>query len=282
MATSDASTAAIVASYAQASTRLTEQVVAAIQAAWDALTSWHRPDIDAFVARVVPQVAAGQQRMSSVTSAFLAQQRAAAGLRARPVPVPARQVSGAAVRNGADPTDVYYRSGVQVWRDLAEGRSLGDAVAHGRYRAGEAARTDMELAKTHTSRLVLAEDREVKAFARVLVGEENCALCVVASTQRYHKGDLLPIHGGCDCSVRALYDASEQVIDPDLLEAAHDAIMATFGLSDAGARKVDYRKLILVREHGELGPVLTVARHHFTGPEAAAAGVDLSRVPGRS
>lgn len=281
MATPEQVTAALLAAYGRSAARLTAQVVEAIQTAWDALTSWRQDDIERFVAQVTPIVGGAQQQVANLTAALLAQQRAAAGLPARKVAVPPRAVTGAAVRNGTPPADVYQRAGIQVWRDLAEGRPLEDAVAHGRFRAEQAARTDLELAKVHTARLVLSGDREVFGFRRVLVTEENCALCIVASSQRYHKGDLLPIHPGCDCSVEPLYDeVDDQVIDPDLLEAAHDAIMATFGISDAGAREPDYRKLILVREHGEFGPTLTVARHTFTGPEAIKSGLDLSKIPG--
>jgi hypothetical protein len=44
----------------------------------------------------------------------------------------------------------------------------------------------------------------------------------------------------------------------------HDAIRETFGEMAFDARQIDYRKILLVEQHGELGPTLTVARHHFT------------------
>lgn len=54
----------------------------------------------------------------------------------------------------------------------------------------------------------------------------NCALCVVVSTQRYWIEDLMPIHPGCDCSVRRCNRGMErqQVIDQDLLDRAHAAL----------------------------------------------------------
>jgi hypothetical protein len=50
----------------------------------------------------------------------------------------------------------------------------------------------------------------------------------------------------------------------DLLGPAHQAVEDTFGQSAADAHQIDYRKVILVRNHSELGPTLTVASHDFT------------------
>jgi len=96
----------------------------------------------------------------------------------------------------------------------------------------------------------------------------SSALCYVASTQRYSRGDLLPIHPGCDCGEEPIYGSSgvSDTIDEQLLDATHQAIDERFGEFDFGGRTVDYRKAIIVREHGELGPVLTVKGQHFTGP----------------
>lgn len=50
----------------------------------------------------------------------------------------------------------------------------------------------------------------------------------------------------------------------ELLEDVHKAIEAEFGMSARDARRIDYRKVLLVEQHGELGPVLTVSRHKFS------------------
>jgi hypothetical protein len=67
----------------------------------------------------------------------------------------------------------------------------------------------------------------------------------------------MPIYGNMDPG---------QVIDEQLLDSTHEAIAQRFGVSDRGARAIDYR-LIQVRDNGELGPVLTVRGQNFTGPE---------------
>jgi hypothetical protein len=67
------------------------------------------------------------------------------------------------------------------------------------------------------------------------------------------------------------------VIDEERLNAVHEAVEARFGFSDPSGREIDYRG-ITIREHGELGPVLTVKGQHFTGPEELGTTAGLTRV----
>jgi hypothetical protein len=143
-------------------------------------------------------------------------------------------------------------------------KPLTEAVARGERRAKLIGLTDLELAVTHTVRERLAEEPRYRYYRRVLTGAENCGLCVVASTQRYRKGDLMPIHPNCDCVVEPLPDDAPHVIDRDLLESAHQAIAETFGRSAVDGRSIDYRKIITVQNHSEMGPLLTVSRHKFS------------------
>jgi hypothetical protein len=275
--------AALALAYQQAMSEVRDRVTAAVEASWLALSSWRDEDIAAFVRAVLPVVLGGQQAMAGLVSAYLADSRSAAlDVPPRPVGVRLDRVTGAAARNGTPPGVVYRRAGEQVWRDLGAGKPLDEAVRHGLDRATKAAQTDLQRTKTLAAREVIRDDGEVVGHRRVLVGPENCALCVVASTQRYHKADLLPIHPGCNCEPRPMYGRSDpgQVIDEETLAAAHEAIMSTFGVSDAAARNPDYRKLILVRDHSELGPLLTVKKHRFSGPEVVKSKLDLSGIPG--
>lgn len=172
---------------------------------------------------------------------------------------------------------------------------MAKAVATGERRARTTGLTDLQLATTHTARDVLASNQKVVGYRRVLTGAENCGMCVVASTRLYHKRNLLPIHPGCDCvcapvmagedpgrtlnnrTIGAdavpkafnkhgvpIFDADQTIDLGDLLQETHDAITARFGESFRDAKRIDYRKVITVRQHGELGPVLTVSRHLFT------------------
>jgi hypothetical protein len=143
-------------------------------------------------------------------------------------------------------------------------KPLTEAIARGERRAKLVGLTDLELAVTHTVRERLAEEPRYRYYRRVLTGAENCGLCVVASTQRYRKGDLMPIHPNCDCVVEPLPDDAPHVLDRDLLESAHRAIAETFGKAATDGRSIDYRKIITVHNHAEMGPLLTVSRHKFS------------------
>jgi len=48
------------------------------------------------------------------------------------------------------------------------------------------------------------------------------------------------------------------------LDQIHSAIQKTFGMSARDAREIDYRKILVVHEHGELGPILAKRGNKFT------------------
>lgn len=247
-----------------------DRIVALVAASWTALGTYRDADIERFVAAVVPVVAGGQRQVAALTASYLSTV-AAATLEQPPraVGVKPEHVTGAAVRNGTDPAQVYRRAGITVWTDLADGKAPDVAIRRGGQRATNAAVTDLQLARTHTARWILSDDPNAAGYRRTLTGSRSCGLCVVASTQRYRRGDLMPIHPGCSCGIEPIYGRDPgRVLEPELLAETHAAIRDTFGVSDAGARDpIDYRDLLQVRRHGELGPVLTVRDHSFTGPD---------------
>jgi hypothetical protein len=173
-----------------------------------------------------------------------------------------------ALRNGVDAETVYRRPFVELWTALDKGKTMTEAIEAGAFRARTLATTELQLARRNVGLEIRGRNNRIVGYIRTLTGRENCALCYVASTQRYNRGDLLPIHPGCDCGELPLYGNSDpgQVINEELLEATHQAVEERFGLSDRGARAIDYRD-IQIRDHGEMGPMLTVRGQHFTGPD---------------
>jgi hypothetical protein len=264
---------------------LLRQVIAGRRTLRRALVEWIRrwfaaaesfrdADRARFVREFTP-VAIGAQR-SSASLMWAYESRVLADLSGdlrAPAPIQVDTVSGEALR-GVPPETVYARPFTEIYRQLSEDKSLTEAVTAGERRAMLIGVTDLELAEREAARQVLAGDDRAPAFyRRGLTGDENCAMCIVASTQRYRTGELMPIHPGCDCVVEPIPGDRDpgQVLNEQLLERAHEAIVARFGISDRSGREIDYRKLLLVREHGEFGPVLTVARHLFTGPDGVPA-----------
>jgi hypothetical protein len=289
----DASTAAMMAAYLAATAALRSRLLGMIAAGFAAQRDYRDAAAEAFVAMAVPAVGAAQQTMAALTSAYIAHLVAeAAGGSTAPIGVPLEALSNL---RGIDPTEVYRRPYVQVWTDLSKGKSFDDSVDAGARRAASLAATDLQLAKTRAAQVVMADDRRVVGYRRVLVGSHSCGMCVIASSVRYHKSNLMPIHPGCDCAIAPILgygdpgrtidsavlkeDASQldigsqgmkffshnDVIEVgDLLEPAHRAVEDSFGSRATDARAIDYRKVIMVRQHGEIGPVLTVADHKFT------------------
>lgn len=254
---------------------------AAVRISWLGLGSWRDADVERWANRVIPIAHGAQTRTAALQAAYHAAVASAAlGETVAPVPVAPGDVTTTALR-GVDTSDVYRRPAVATWTALSDGKPLASAVDVGLRRALSIVSTDQQLAKTRTSHRVLSSSDRVVGYSRVLTGSESCGLCAVASTQRYHRGDLMPIHPGCDCGIAEIYGDRDpgQVINQERLDATHESILDTFGSSDAGARSIDprnvnptqYRDLLIVHEHGEIGPVLGVRGQHFDGPTSIAA-----------
>lgn len=272
----------IIDRYASLQQQVRGGVIEALAQLWQGLTSWRDADAQAFAAQAAQLVAGGQRAVASLTDVYLATLLAdMVGGDVAPVGVDPGLVAGGL--RGVDPQQVYQRPFEQVWTELGKGKPLTEAVAAGERRARLLGETDLQLAKTHTAREVMSSREDIVAYRRVLNGAGNCGLCVISSTQRYHKRDLLPIHPGCDCGVAPVIGREDpgQVIDQALLDEAHAAIEERFGTFDAGGRAPDYRKVLLVREHGELGPVLTVRSHKFTGADGLNVDQAASELPRR-
>lgn len=244
----------------------TESVVLEL---WESLGSWRDNDAADFVAQAVPIVQAGQSTVSDLTAIYVAERAEEAFGDAVAAPdIPLDTVTSA---RGVPAEDVYRRPFTTVYTALSQGRSLADAVDLGRNRLSEI--TDLDLQRTYS----VAADRAMNGlpsryrpqfFQRVTTGGKTCAKCVVASTQRYRRGNLSPIHRKCDCRVEPLYNANDQVIAPGRLEAVHQAVADLTGRADRGARNPDYSQIVvdMTAYHGELGPMLVNPRDRFTGP----------------
>lgn len=270
---------AVIDQYSTAQAGLRANLLAMLARLWSGLTSYGADDAQRFAAEAVPLVSGAQRATAALTVAYLG--RVQSELTGAPVQMAAvspSQFVGDAVRN-ADPYVVYGRPFREVQRILADGKPPEVAVAAGARRLQSIAATDVQLAKTHASQAAMSAMDGVDGYRRVLEGAYNCGLCIIASTQRYHKKALMEIHPGCDCGVAPLLpgEAIGQVIEPGRLAAAHAAIADRFGKSSAAARGIAgeigpkgkpllYQDVLISHQHGEIGPVLGVRGQNFTGP----------------
>jgi hypothetical protein len=231
------------------------------------LGSWRSADALRYAELMERNLTGIKRQASSLSLAYYREIARNEGERFRSANIPATALTTSALRNGVSGITVYERPFVEMWTALKAGKSVTESIQAGAIRARSLATTEIQLAKRNAGLVARNSNDRIVGYIRTLSGSENCALCYVASTQRYRRGDLLPIHPGCDCGEQPIYGDSDpgQVINEQLLEATHETIEQRFGISDRGARGIDYR-LIQVRDHGELGPVLTVRGQHFTGP----------------
>jgi hypothetical protein len=259
----------LVNAYAATVEAVRNRVVAYATAMWSASPSLRDADVNALVSRIVPAVQAGQLQVANLTNAYITQLAAMEGITARPVAVDRDAILG---YRGVPAPDVYRRPAVTTYTKLATGQPFENAKAAGLARLTSILATDLQQARTRQAQKVYSGSG-FEYTVRTLTGNENCALCVIASTQRYHKSELMPIHPGCDCGQRGMKAGSDpgQVIDPNLLEMTHQAIDSKLGGTDRGARDLgegnpisDFLDLIVTNEHGELGPTLGWRDDHFT------------------
>lgn len=255
-------------SYQQAVAQIRDRLLMVADRLWFNMGSYRDSDIDRLVSLIVPHVQAGQIQIANLTEAYFQAVGARAG-------VDVQYVTGG---RGVPVDDVYRRPATTLYTALSQDVPMALAVTEGANRLGSLIATDMQMAKVRQSQRSL-QSAGITAFIRVLTGSENCALCVIASTQRYRVSDLSPIHPGCDCSVDTLppgFDPEEQVVNAELLELTHATIEQKLGGSDRGARNLglgktvsdtpvsDYTDLIVTRTHGEYGPTLSWRDETFT------------------
>lgn len=223
------------------------------------------------------------------------------------------------IRNGVPVTEVYHRSIVEARARVANGATFDEAMASGRARAVSTARTDVSLANKGEMARGGQLRPWVVGYRRVLTGR-SCAFCATASTQRYKSADLLPLHPSCDCDVAEIFGTEDpgRVINGDLLDELKKA-GAEDGRPDywngpyvvEGDGSIRYRKVenllgpdgqplrtpdgairrqvsagekvrVEVVDHGELGPMLTDAKHATTtAPELAPSSTGSSTAPAR-
>jgi hypothetical protein len=239
--------------------RLRDLLTAAVLRAWDGLPGHDRADVDEWLTTVLPLVTGAQRQSAALTEAYIAR-----ALRRAPRGIPIGDVTGAAVRAGTTPEDVYTRPFITFWSALKNGDDFAAALAAGGARATNAAATDVQLTMRATAAETGSEDDDITGWERVPDGGA-CSLCLIASTQRYHSDDLMPIHAHCGCGVRPLTGDHGHVINRDLygrLKAEGEIDKIT--RQRAAQRDSPDPLEAEVVHHGELGPVLVDPAHHFT------------------
>ncbi len=248
------------------------------------LGSWREDDFARYLQLVGPQIDGLKLQSANLQAVFYEQVAKANGQSFTPVAARTQDFSEPVIRNGPAVEEVYRRPFVETWTALAGGALLRTAIEQGAARASSIAETDIQLTSRQAGLNQRSANGNIVGYRRVLTGAENCALCAIAATQRYTRGQLKPIHPGCDCGEEQIYGDFDpgQIIDPEGLESVHEALVQQLGVSDRNARSAeigkfvdyetggtrlgDFTEIIATREHGEYGPTLTWRDQAFTGP----------------
>ena len=269
--------------YNSLSSRLVRGLGVRVAGAFTNLGSWRDADFERFTKMIEPTLTGGRLQAAKLQIGFYQQMAKARGESFGAPSISASDFTVPKLRKGAAAQEVYRRPFIDVYTALSQKKDMTQAIFAGANRISSIVSTDMQLARRNAGFMSRGANDNIVGYARTLTGSENCALCYTASTQRYTRGELMPIHPGCDCGEMQIYGDQDpgQVIDQIRLDATHEAIGARFGYPDGGARDIGLGKTytrkdgtivsadytaIAIREHGELGPLLTVADQHFTGP----------------
>jgi hypothetical protein len=269
--------------YNRLNTRLVRGAGALAGNVFRQLGSWRDDDIARYLNIVGPQIDGLKLQAANLQAAYYQEVAKANGESFTPQPVRSQDLTDQTLRNGPSPQEVYRRPFVEVYTALAGNQLLRTAVERGAARASSLAETDIQLASRQAGFKQRQGNNNIVGYRRVLTGSENCALCAIASTQRYRKIDLKPIHPGCDCGEEPIYGDFDpgQVIDQTGLDSIHEALQQQLGVRDYQARDAgigktvqygdnvrlaDFTEIIATREHGEYGPTLVWRDQRFTGP----------------
>jgi hypothetical protein len=106
-----------------------------------------------------------------------------------------------------------------MWKALGEGAEFDQAAELARASIESNAATDLAFAQGHAMADLSEAVEGVVGYRRVLAGV-GCDFCATAATQRYHTGDLMPIHPNCQCSVAPIIGTSDpgRVINAEVLD----------------------------------------------------------------
>lgn len=257
---------ALLDAYTTATRKIRDNAAANARSAWSSFEGWYSPPLVSALATEIAGVSVAAQQTLAGAAAQYAETMVGM-LAGRPVTLPAPQTP--TVRNGVDLWLAHTRPANTLKMRVATGASYEDAFAAAVRRGADMIVTDALLAtrETERERYLAAGVEQYRRVIRPELSESGtCGLCVAAADRLYSTDDLLPIHPpNCKCTTMPVVDGK----DPGEQITREDVRRAYQILSD-GDRNALANMRVRVREHGELGPVLTRAEDAFrSGPSVA-------------
>ncbi len=236
---------ALTAAYQGEMKRTRQAVADHVASVWRRLPDYRDEQVPGFLQAALPVVQAGQRRAVALTSAYLSR-----ALGAPPVGLDVETLVGAAVRNGMDPAEVYRRPFVTTWAAIAK-IGVQAAIEKGLSRLTSTADMDVAMSGRDT---LLAYQRVAPAVEsdRIIgwrrVAEPGCCdFCLSIDGAHTGPDEPQPLHNRCGCTA-------------DPITAGSSLVGALLGVGSRIDKTV-------IREHGELGPVITAHGDSFAGPD---------------
>lgn len=221
---------ALVSAQIAAQAQLRELVAGGVIAAWTALPDYNEDDVELWLARVLPLIAAATRQSITLADAYVARALGRRPLGIDPVPV------AAAARSGATPAEVYRRPFVTVWTALSRGVDRQAAIQAGGARAVSTARADVQLAQRAALVEIQRADPKIRGYRR-RADPGACKFCAKIDGAFVKSATAMALHNGCGCALEPSLTASKASPIPDG---------------------------VAVREHGEMGAYLGDPSHDFT------------------
>lgn len=245
--------AALVTVQGNSQAALTGFAVSAAGASAKAFTDWYSSAaIGQYASQLAALVESIQSQSASGTDAYLAEVLSA--MKGSHVS-PAGTIDVTGLRKGVSHTEVYGRSADVYRYQRSLGKTEDQAQEMAVQRAEVMAETDVQLAQQSQSQKFMMV-KKVSGYRRVIHPELStggtCGLCIAAATRFYSRGDLMPLHARCKCTVAPIINS----IDPgnSINKADLKDLYAQAGNSTARDKLKAVR--YTVHSDGEIGPVL--------------------------
>lgn len=231
---------------------------------WASLGDNYRSSVqEEFLEQLLPRVLAGQELLADLTGEYLNGCATILGLQMPTPPGELYERIRQGVR-GVPVDEVYTRPFTTVYTKLKNGETLPAAVAAGGLKLDRILGTDLQIVKRDATHAGMSQwDKhptgQTVFYQRVLKGSKNCALCIVASTQRYRVDHVQPIHPGCDCGFKPLPPGEyDHVLHPDRLEAIHAQIKEADKLPNSKRGAQWYENYIYQSKSDEWGETFSL------------------------
>jgi hypothetical protein len=271
MATEQQKYEVLVDRYAAEQASLIETLLRILLGVWFEFGWWGRPDmVNAAAAASAVHVDAATRRARRMSRAFVLRQLEL--LNATPTDLP--DIEDAYPRSGSSIVEVYQRPARQTEHlirerikrepDTAGWKVTDEEWAHFKERLSTIVSDDLAAVARDEATKVLRASPAIIGYRRVLHPEFSqtgpCGLCIVAADRFYTKGELLPLHGNCKCTISPVTKTQDLGLQLNADDLAR--IYAAAGSTYAEDLK---RITVQVRENGELGPILTRQGENFRG-----------------